>query len=62
MLEVCGSCIRKLSGATIFVLFFMNAAVSGPFEDAIAAKDRGDYSTAMKLHWPNREMLLRSST
>jgi TPR repeat protein len=55
MLEECGSCIWKLLVATIFTLFAMNVAVAGPFEDAIAAQKRGDYSTAVKLLRPLAE-------
>src|SRR5947207_960160 len=52
MLEVWGRRIRKLSCVAVFALFVVNAAFAGPFEDAIAAGHRGDYSTAIKLLRP----------
>jgi tetratricopeptide (TPR) repeat protein len=49
------SLVLQLFRATIFTLAAMNGAIAGPFEDAIAAKEHGDYATAMKLFRPLAE-------
>ncbi len=48
---------RKHALATaILVLSIAASATADPFEDGVAAHNRGDYATAIRLlfHWPNK--------
>jgi uncharacterized protein len=45
-----------LLGTIIFAIAVVNTASAGSLEDAIAAHDRGDYATAMRLLRPLAEL------
>ncbi len=44
--------LNHVLAVIILVLSFVAPAAAGPFEDALAAHDRGDYPTALRLWRP----------
>ena len=47
--------MRHIVFALALTMTLMSAAVAGPFEDGMAAHDRGDYATALRLWRPLAE-------
>ena len=44
-----------LVGSVIWVAVLGGVAVAGPLDDALAANERGDYATALRLYRPLAE-------
>ncbi len=47
--------MRHMVFALALTMTLVSAAVAGPFEDGLAAHDRGDYATALRLWRPLAE-------
>jgi len=47
--------MRHIFFALALTMTLVSAAVAGPFEDGLAAHDRGDYATALRLWRPLAE-------
>ncbi len=47
--------MRRILAGIILSLMLTGAAVAGPFEEGVAAHDRGDYATAVRLMRPLAE-------
>jgi hypothetical protein len=47
--------MRHIVFALALTMTLVSAAVAGPFEDGLAAHDRGDYATALRLWRPLAE-------
>src|SRR5262245_54616914 len=50
-----GAASRVFLGAVLLALAAAGAARAGPFEDAVAARERGDYAAALRLSRPLAE-------
>ena len=47
--------MRRLLAGVVLFLMLTGGAVAGPFEDGVAAAQRGDYATALRLRRPLAE-------